>query len=266
MSEVGDTPTLSIVQRWTQGWRPWLLVGLLGCVLYLPFLGSVGLWDPWEPHYAEVSREMVERGNWLVPTWEVSPGQPDAGKHFYSKPAGIMWLMALPMEIFGIHDEGGGITDGAEWFLRFPFALLAILGLLATFGLANRFFGGKVGLLAALILGTSPQYAFIARQAMTDMPLVALVTAGLSALVIGGFDRERERAGLLYLGYALCGLAVLAVLRPAGHHLPSVFPHQRRLGAVAPHARLHRRPAGHGRGRALVCLPVHRLGQPQALG
>ncbi len=209
MTETPIVPKTSFMERWMTGWRPWLLVAFLGCVLYLPFLGSVGLWDPWEPHYAEVAREMVERGDWLVPTWEVSEGQSEGGKHFFSKPALSMWLVALPMQLFGIEKETGGIVDYAAWLVRLPFALLAILGLLATFALANRFFGPKVGLLAAIILGTSPQYSFVARQAMTDMPLVALLTASLAALVIGGFDRDRERPGLIYLGYALSGLAVL---------------------------------------------------------
>ena len=199
----------SLPARWSIGWRPFALVALLGAVLYLPFLGSSGLWDPWETHYAEVAREMVVSGNWLEPTWEHSPGMDRNRKHFYSKPALSLWLMAVPMAVIGVNSERGGIAPGVEWALRLPFALLAIIGLLATFALANRFFGPKVGLLAAVILGTSPQYYFIARQAMTDMPLVALVTAGLSLLVIGGFDRDRPRVGLLYGGYAVLGLAVL---------------------------------------------------------
>ncbi len=191
------------------GWRPWALVCLLGCVLYLPFLGSSGLWDPWEPHYGEVAREMVESGNWLNPTWEHSPGQSTDRKYFYSKPVLILWMMALPMKIFGVDSPAGGISSGAEWYIRFPFALCAIVGLLGVFGLCRRFFGARIGLLAATILGTSAMYYFTARQAMTDMPLVGLMTAGVSLLLVGGFD-ERPRPGLLYAGYAFLALAVLA--------------------------------------------------------
>ncbi|MBN2497017.1 MAG: glycosyltransferase family 39 protein [Deltaproteobacteria bacterium] len=200
---------LLVLDTYLTGWRPWVLVALLGCVLYIPFLGSTGLWDPWEPHYAEVAREMVESGDWLHPTWEHSPGEPEDRKYFYSKPAGVMWLMALPMAVFGIHADDGGIASHAEWTLRLPFALLAIAGLLAVFALGRRFFGVRVGLLSAAVLGTCPQYCFVARQAMTDMPLAALLAAGMALLIIGGFDRERERAGVLYAGYALLGLSVV---------------------------------------------------------
>ena len=206
-----DSPKPDWTERLLQGTRPWLLVASLGAVLTLPWLGSSGLWDPWEPHYAEVAREMVESGNWLEPTWEhtAAPGVTPDRKHFFSKPALSLWLMAASMSVVDPHDPGGGITPGLEWALRLPFALLAICGLLATFGLARRFFGPRVGLLAAVILGTCPQYYFIARQAMTDMPLVALVTAGLALLALGGLDDE-QRPRLLYAGYACLGLAVLA--------------------------------------------------------
>jgi 4-amino-4-deoxy-L-arabinose transferase-like glycosyltransferase len=220
----GELPQTPVVEesvascsRWSRlmdwllsGWRPWALVAVMGGLLFLPRLGSVGLWDPWEPHYAEVAREMVESGNWLDPTWEHSPGQNLSRKYFYSKPVLSMWMMAVPMKLFGVHAENGGIVSGAEWYLRIPFALTAILGLLGVFGLANRFFGPWVGLLAACILGTGAQYYFVARQAMTDMPLVGFMTAGMALLVTGGFDREESRPGLLYTGYALLGLAALA--------------------------------------------------------
>jgi 4-amino-4-deoxy-L-arabinose transferase-like glycosyltransferase len=186
------------------------LVCALGGLLYLPFLGSTGLWDPWEPHYAEVAREMVESGNWIEPTWEHSPGQSLENRYFFSKPALALWMMAVPMKIFGIHASNGSIIAGAEWYLRLPFALTAILGLLGVFALANRFFGPTVGLLSALILGTCPQYTFIARQAMTDMPMVGLMTAAFALLLIGGFDSDRPNPPALYGGYVLLGLSVIA--------------------------------------------------------
>ncbi|HOX42681.1 MAG TPA: glycosyltransferase family 39 protein [Myxococcota bacterium] len=194
---------------WLQGTRGWLLVAALGLALYLPWLGSTGLWDPWEPHYAEVAREMVVSGNWLEPTWEWSPGQSRDRKHFFSKPALTLWLLAAPMALAGVEPSPAGLRPGLEWLLRLPFALLAIAGLVFAFLLGRRFFGPRVGLLAAVILATCPQYYFIARQAMTDMPFVALLTGGMALLAGGGLD-DRPRPGLLYTGYALLGLGVLA--------------------------------------------------------
>lgn len=196
-------------QIFFQGHRPWWLVVLLGAVLFLPRLGSEGLWDPWEPHYAEVAREMVESGNWLEPTWERSSDQPTTRKYFFSKPPLSMWLMALGMSLVGYGDAEHGIKSGLEWVIRFPFALMAIFGMLAVFALGRRFFDDETGFLAALILGTSPMYFFIARQAMTDMPMLALGFGGTALILLGAFA-EGERPLLVYFGYALLGLSVLA--------------------------------------------------------
>jgi 4-amino-4-deoxy-L-arabinose transferase-like glycosyltransferase len=35
------------------------------CLLYIPFAGNYGLWDPWETHYGEVARQMVSRNDWI---------------------------------------------------------------------------------------------------------------------------------------------------------------------------------------------------------
>ena len=46
---------------------------LLGLLLYLPYAGSYGLWDPWETHYGEVARQMTERGDFISLWWPGSP-------------------------------------------------------------------------------------------------------------------------------------------------------------------------------------------------
>src|SRR5688572_9662771 len=38
-----------------------LVVLATGFLLFIPFLGSLGLWDPWETHYGEVARSMIVR-------------------------------------------------------------------------------------------------------------------------------------------------------------------------------------------------------------
>ena len=48
-----------------------MILGLLTffALLYLPGLGSYGLFDPWETHYGEVARNMVESSNYIDPLW-----------------------------------------------------------------------------------------------------------------------------------------------------------------------------------------------------
>ena len=56
-------------------WRVPLLLVIFFSALYLPGLGDYGLFDPWETHYGEVARGMVETGNYIDPVW-AQPGTP----------------------------------------------------------------------------------------------------------------------------------------------------------------------------------------------
>jgi len=59
------------------------LVIVAGLLLYVPFAGTYGLWDPWETHYGEVARQMAHRGDYISLWWPGSPRDPDV---FWSKP------------------------------------------------------------------------------------------------------------------------------------------------------------------------------------
>ena len=73
-------------------------------LVFLPYLGAVGLWDPWETHYGEVAREMIQRNDYVHPYWE--------NAWFFSKPAFTMWMQATGMQLFG---TGIGSADPADF-------------------------------------------------------------------------------------------------------------------------------------------------------
>ena len=58
-----DTP----VVRFARGAWPYALLIAIGLFILLPNLGEYGFWDPWEPKYAEASREMIERAHLTDP-------------------------------------------------------------------------------------------------------------------------------------------------------------------------------------------------------
>ena len=59
----------------------------------LPMLGQYGLWDPWETHYGEVSREILSRNDWITLWWAQD-------EWFRSKPIFIFWSeVDLPQTI-----------------------------------------------------------------------------------------------------------------------------------------------------------------------
>jgi 4-amino-4-deoxy-L-arabinose transferase-like glycosyltransferase len=84
--------------------RTALAVILFGLLLYLPFAGSYGLWDPWETHYAEVARQMTTRGDFISLWW---PGSPRETAVFQTKPVLSFWLMSAAMQVARIGLPGG---------------------------------------------------------------------------------------------------------------------------------------------------------------
>lgn len=155
----------------------YLVIGL-GILLFIPFLGSVGLHDPWETHYGEVARSMLVRGDYIFPYWESG--------YFFSKPILLMWMMASGMHIFGVN----------EWGVRFFVALLSILCMAITYWGVSRLISKRVGLLTTFVMATSPFYLFLSKQAITDMPYVGNMTIGMVFFALGLIERDDSSPSL----------------------------------------------------------------------
>lgn len=133
-------------------WFKWVIV-----FIFLFLLGTRGLNEPDEGRYAEIGREMVETGDWLVPRiWYVP---------HLEKPPLTYWLTGAAIAAFGIN----------EWAIRLPFALAGLSGVWAVYLLGRSLGGRRVGQWAALILSCSLLYFAIARMVMTDMLLLQFV-------------------------------------------------------------------------------------------
>ncbi|MFO0728697.1 MAG: glycosyltransferase family 39 protein [Myxococcota bacterium] len=170
-----DTHHSRLRAYWAE--RPvWLVLGL-GALMFLPALGSVGLWDPWETHYAEVAREMLVRRDLVYPHW--------GDAYFYSKPVLTLWLIALGLWASGAEPmvAGAPLGSAVEWGVRLPFAGLSLACLWAIYRLGLHLGGRRAGLVAAFALTTSPLMIFVGKQAMTDIPVVATTYLGLAFLL-----------------------------------------------------------------------------------
>ena len=169
-----------------------LLILLVAAPLLFVNLGGRGLWAPDEPRFAQIGREMVRSGNWIVPRMN--------GQDVALLPPLTYWLVAIPSRIAG---------DVNEFTARCLIATCGLLGVLAVFFLGKRLFGTTVGLLSALVLATSHQYLWQSRWLQSDMPLVVSVTAALT-FFYHGLTSERHKR-LFYRFFCLCmGLGVLA--------------------------------------------------------
>jgi len=168
-----------------------IFVILFGLLLYVPFAGSYGLYDPWETHYSEVARQMMSRHDFISLWW---PGAPIDADHFWSKPVLSFWIMSLSMTLFGL---GGTPASGTmalssrpEWAVRLPFCLMGVMGIWAVYLCVSRFVSRRAGVIAAVVAATSPLYSLVSRQAMTDMAFVGPMTMALALGALALFDDE----------------------------------------------------------------------------
>jgi 4-amino-4-deoxy-L-arabinose transferase-like glycosyltransferase len=203
-------------------WRDRVL--LVGTLIGLPCLGVGSLVDPWETHYAEVAREMIERRDVISPWW-ANEGW------FTTKPVLTFWLEAISMLAFGGHTGPDQILAGGahpEWAIRFPHFAIALAGswLLAD-GVA-RVAGKRAGFLTGLVLWTMAGFAMLSHQAMTDMPLVGGVAASLGLLLRAFTTHDGEthaKAGWwLAAGIAVLIAPQLVAIALEPHHLAAGDP------------------------------------------
>src|SRR5262245_43826938 len=134
----------------------------------LLFFGSVvfhilGTWslpliDRDEPRFAEASREMIERGDYLVPYFN--------SQLRLDKPPLTYWAQVASYHIFGENDFAA----------RFPSAIAAGLTALSILGWGRRLGGKKIGWRAAIIFTFSLQTFVHAKAAVADMWLVLFMT------------------------------------------------------------------------------------------
>jgi 4-amino-4-deoxy-L-arabinose transferase-like glycosyltransferase len=185
-------------QRFDHRFGHLLLLGLVWALLCLPGLGGPSLWDIDEGNNAQVGREMLESGNWVVPTFNYDLRE--------DKPPLLYWLQLTAFRCGGV----------SELTSRLPSALAALLGVLLTYELGRVLFGARVGLLAGLILASTLCFCGAAHFANPD---ALLHTCTLLSLLSFWLEYRSDRP-LHGLGGGLAsGLAVLAK-GPVGLVLP----------------------------------------------
>lgn len=173
--------------------RDLLLLALLALLVYLPGIGSRDLWNPDEPRYAQVAREMLERGTvegFAVPHLN--------GELYTQKPPLLFWSIAALSAPFG---------DVSEISARLPSLLAAIAAILAVYRLGLLFYGRRVGWLSAVIFGTCYKINWQGHVGQIDMLLTALVAWSVYFWASGYLGKEKRR---YWLYFVFAGLATLA--------------------------------------------------------
>lgn len=109
--------------------NPYFKIILIGVLLFIPYLGSIHLFDWDEANFAELAREMILSKNYLQPQINYLP--------FYEKPPLFIWLQVLSMKLFGIN----------EFAARFPNAILGIIVMITLFLIGKKEKNERFGIL-----------------------------------------------------------------------------------------------------------------------
>jgi len=184
------------------------VVSLVGIylLLTLPNLGAPSLWDMDEGVNAECTREMIESGSWVIPTfnWELRVAKPIL-TYWIQRPAMLLW----------------GPTEFAA---RFPSVLLGLGTVLVTYDLARRMFDSLTGWLSGIALASAVQFNLLSHAATPDASLIFFTTLTFYSVWVGHHNGARwwflpaaAASGFAVLakgpiGLAIPGLVVLLYL------------------------------------------------------
>lgn len=164
-------------------------------------LGEGPIYRTMEGREALVMQEIVRSGNWVLPLRN--------GETIPSKPPLLHWVGALVAHL------SGGVS---EWSARLPCALFSALSVGLTCLLGCRLANREVGVLAGLLLLTTPAVVEMAREAWVDPALTFFVLAALVSFVFM-YENEQWRGWRSIVFYLSLAGAALSK-GPVGYLLP----------------------------------------------
>ncbi len=180
---------------------------LLGFALaaFLPGLFDLPPIDRTEIRYAQTSKQMLETGDLLRPSFQAEPQ--------LTKPFGVFWLQSATAGLLGVQ------ARSAIWAYRLPSLAGALLAVLFTFFGARRYFGREAAFLGALLLAVNIIVVLQAHLALTKALHLAFVVAAqwsLARLYIDERDEKGRRDALIFWvaqgGGILTGVLALPLL------------------------------------------------------
>lgn len=179
---------LEVITR-TAG-REAAVAGLLALALFATGTGKTPIFGRDEARFSQAAREMLERGDPVVPTF--------AGEGRYHKPILIYWCTMASYRMLGVDERAA----------RLPSNLAGALVVALVAATARRRWGAGSGLLAGALLAATPVVWLQAKACTADMVLLLPTLAVMLAF-------ERLLAGVGGRGsavvfWAAMGVAILA--------------------------------------------------------
>jgi len=168
------------------------LIVIAACILFLPFLGDVHLFDWDEINFAECAREMIVTGNYSQVQINFRP--------FWEKPPLFIWMQAISMNMFGVN----------EFAARLPNAICGIISLIVIFNIGKKIYDEKFAFIWILIYAGSFLTFFYFKTGIIDPWFNLFIFLGIYNFILFSNDPEggNNLKHLLFSG-AFIGLSVL---------------------------------------------------------
>ncbi len=172
-----------------------LLLFFAAFVFHVVGSWSLPLIDRDEPRFAEASREMLERGDWVVPYFN--------NEYRFDKPPLIYWLQASSYRVLGESDFAA----------RLPSVLAAAFSCVLVYFFGLRMLPERHALAAAVLFGFCLQMFVHGKAAVADMVMVFFYIGSAFTAWFLLFDHARgalvRQSGLWLLLALLLGLGFL---------------------------------------------------------
>ena len=166
-----------------------LLLFLLSYLLISSNIGNVSIYILDEAKNASCAREMMETGNYIVPTFNYELRTDKPPLHYY--------FMIFGYKLFGVNEFGA----------RFFSVFFGCTTVLFTFFFAKKYFNFRTALLSCIILLSSLHYVLQFHLAVPDPYLIFFIVSSL--FLFYSYHKE-QKVILIYLFYVSLALGTLA--------------------------------------------------------
>src|SRR5580693_8868551 len=154
--------------------KSWLLgaAAILCTVVWFVLLAQRPLFDPDEGRYAEIPREMLSGGDWVIPHLNALV--------YLEKPPLQYWLTALAFRGLGQNEFAARLCTG----------LAGYLSLATVFLVGRKLWGSAAGDRALLFTSASALFVLLGHQLTLDMLLSFCLTAALGCFLLAQARRD----------------------------------------------------------------------------